>query len=76
MHAVTVFTTDLCLHTCLAELHAQVRQNQRDTLWDSWTCVLGFPVMGIWQDYSDGTDINSVCRWRGWSSQAACLESC
>ena len=39
-----------------------MRQNQRDTLWDGWTCVLGFPVMGIWQNYSDGTDINAVCR--------------
>lgn len=40
----------------------QVRQNQRDTLWDGWSCTLGFPVMGIWQDYSDGTDINAVCK--------------
>ncbi|GMI01529.1 hypothetical protein TrVE_jg12112 [Triparma verrucosa] len=28
--------------------------------WESWSCILGFPVMGIWPDYSDGTDVNSV----------------
>ncbi|GFR41097.1 hypothetical protein Agub_g1741 [Astrephomene gubernaculifera] len=40
----------------------QVRQNQRDTRWASWTCALGFPVMGIWRDGTDGTDINAVSR--------------
>ena len=33
---------------------------EADTEWDEWTCVLGFPVMGIWPDGSDGTDVNSV----------------
>lgn len=40
----------------------QVRQNQRDTQWHSYTNLLGFPVMGIWPNESDGTDINAVCR--------------
>ncbi|KAG2499991.1 hypothetical protein HYH03_002273 [Edaphochlamys debaryana] len=40
----------------------QVRQDQRDTQWQSWTCTLGFPVMGVWRDDTDGTDINAVCR--------------
>lgn len=40
----------------------QIRQNQRDTQWSSWTCSLGFPVMGMWRDDTDGTDINAVCR--------------
>ena len=40
----------------------QVLKNQRDTAWDSWTCALGFPVMGVWADGSDGTDINAVDR--------------
>ena len=29
-------------------------------MWHSWSALLGFPVMGIWPDYSDGTDINSL----------------
>ena len=33
-----------------------------DTEWHSWTCTLGYPVMGIWPEYSDGTDVNSVDR--------------
>ena len=39
---------------------------EADTDWDTWTCVLGFPVMGIWEPNSDGTDVNSldVCKRR------------
>jgi len=33
---------------------------EADTDWNTWTCVLGFPVMGIWPPDSDGTDVNSV----------------
>lgn len=40
----------------------QVTRSQRDTPWATWTCFLGFPVMGIWPDSADGTDINSVDR--------------
>ncbi|CAD7702032.1 unnamed protein product [Ostreobium quekettii] len=40
----------------------QVTSNQRDASWYTWTCTLGFPVMGIWPDDSDGTDVNAVCR--------------
>ena len=34
----------------------------RDTEWATWTCVLGWPVQGIWPAFADGTDINSVDR--------------
>eukprot|EP00798_Chlamydomonas_sp_ICE-L_P018393 gene18393-24865_t len=40
----------------------QVVMNQRDAQFATWTCVLGFPVMGIWQKYTDGTDINAAAR--------------
>ena len=46
----------------------QVLVNQRDTQWESFTCVLGFPVMGIWPDGSDGTDVNAVDRAAGGQS--------
>ena len=34
----------------------------RDVKWGTWTCVLGWPVQGIWQAGQDGTDINAVDR--------------
>ena len=40
----------------------QVKTNQKDTPWHTYTCILGFPVMGIWKPDSDGTDVNSVDR--------------
>ena len=40
----------------------QRTENQRDTRWATYTGVLGFPVMGIWPDDSDGTDINALDR--------------
>ena len=52
-------------HTCIHDYkpflpptHSQVKANQRDTEWDTYTCVLGFPVMGIWPPGSDGTDVS------------------
>ena len=33
---------------------------ESDTIWNSFTCPLGFPVMGIWPLNADGTDVNSV----------------
>lgn len=32
----------------------------KDTNWETWTCILGWPVQGIWPPYSDGSDINIV----------------
>ena len=42
--------------------HATADQMQRDQSGDSWTGQLGVPVMGIWGDNMDGTDINAVHR--------------
>lgn len=33
----------------------------KDIEWHTWTCLLGFPVQGIWPGV-DFTDINSTCR--------------
>mmetsp|Transcript_7038 Transcript_7038/g.24793 ORF Transcript_7038/g.24793 Transcript_7038/m.24793 type:complete len:420 (-) Transcript_7038:24-1283(-) len=35
---------------------------ESDTLWASWTLTLGFPVMGVWDPASDGTDVNAAHR--------------
>ena len=43
----------------------QIAANQRDQEWNSWTLTLGFGVMGIWPDYSDGSDINALHRNHG-----------
>ena len=29
--------------------------------WKDWTIVMGFCVMGVWPDFSDGTDVNGLC---------------
>lgn len=40
----------------------QLAQNQRDRDWHTWTCRLGFPVLGIWSESADGSDVNAVDR--------------
>jgi hypothetical protein len=36
----------------------KVTGNQRDCRWSTWTCTLGFPVLGIWPDFSDGARLH------------------
>ena len=39
----------------------QVRSPQREyTQWDGWSCTLGWPVMGIWQEGFDPSDVNAA----------------
>jgi Ca2+-dependent lipid-binding protein/WD40 repeat protein len=33
---------------------------EADTEWDEWSCLLGFPVMGIWPDGCNGLDVNAA----------------
>lgn len=40
----------------------KVTSCMREAQMASYTSPLGFPVMGIWPDYADGTDINAVDR--------------
>ena len=34
----------------------------RDAEWATWSCPLGWPVLGIWDPEYDQTDVNSVCQ--------------
>lgn len=34
----------------------------KDEPWYTWTCVIGWPVQGIYPAYADGTDVNAVDR--------------
>ena len=40
----------------------QAYEGLRDLTWTTWTCTLGFPVMGIFPPGADGTDINACSR--------------
>jgi len=40
----------------------QTPRNQRDTEWETQTCVLGFPTKGAWGPYHDGGNISTCCR--------------
>lgn len=45
-----------------AERIAELGCAVRDMQWAGWTCLQGFPVMGMWQDGQCGNDINSCHR--------------
>lgn len=40
----------------------QAYEGLRDLTWVTWTCTLGFPVMGIFPPGADGTDVNACSR--------------
>ncbi|KAG2496899.1 hypothetical protein HYH03_004906 [Edaphochlamys debaryana] len=48
----------------LPETGKKLKYNMRDVEWYSWSLSVGFDVMGIWPDDSDGTDVNAVDRCR------------
>ena len=43
-------------------LRASRDSTESDTIWATWTCTLGFPVMGVWYEGWDRTDVNAVHR--------------
>ncbi|GLC69071.1 hypothetical protein PLESTF_000783800 [Pleodorina starrii] len=55
-------SADLELLVWNARTGKQIPIPSRDTSFSTHTLRLGFPVLGIWPDGSDGTDVNSVCR--------------
>ncbi|XP_052000848.1 echinoderm microtubule-associated protein-like 2 [Xyrauchen texanus] len=52
------------------------RFESKDREWASYTCVLGFHVMGVWLEGSDGTDINALCRSHSESIVAVADDFC
>ncbi|CAG9326453.1 unnamed protein product [Blepharisma stoltei] len=34
----------------------------KDEAWKTWSCIIGWPVQGIWPPCSDGTDVNALNR--------------
>lgn len=48
----------LCFDTKTGKLASKI--NVADVRWKTNTCILGFEVMGIWPQYSDGTDVNAL----------------
>jgi microtubule-associated protein-like 6 len=40
----------------------QTPRNQRDTEWETQTCVLAWPLKGAWGPYEDGAYLNCCCR--------------
>jgi hypothetical protein len=50
----------------------QIPIPSRDVTFATYTLRLGFPVMGIWPDDSDGTDVNAVARSRRGDLLATC----
>uniref|UniRef100_A0A673ISX6 Echinoderm microtubule-associated protein-like 3 n=1 Tax=Sinocyclocheilus rhinocerous TaxID=307959 RepID=A0A673ISX6_9TELE len=52
------------------------RFESKDREWASYTCVLGFHVMGVWLEGSDGTDINALCRSHSKSMVAVADDFC
>mmetsp|Transcript_9925 Transcript_9925/g.14948 ORF Transcript_9925/g.14948 Transcript_9925/m.14948 type:complete len:2471 (-) Transcript_9925:176-7588(-) len=48
--------------TSASELKNYNAIDNGDEQWATWTCSLGWPVQGIWQEGADGSDINAVDR--------------
>ncbi|GAX82495.1 hypothetical protein CEUSTIGMA_g9922.t1 [Chlamydomonas eustigma] len=55
-------SNDLELLFWNARTGKQITLPQRDVDFATYTCMLGFPVMGIWPPYFDGLEVNSLDR--------------
>lgn len=56
LHVSSLSTTPSSSSFCPQKLDTV----EADTVWADFTCTLGFPIMGIWPNGSDGTDVNAV----------------
>lgn len=54
----------LCTYHCVTGEQRVAAAAMKDVEWVSQTCILGWPVQGIWPPGADGTDINAIDRCR------------
>ena len=59
-----------CVSATYIQVCKQVRSDQRDAMWNSWTCTLGFPVMGACVRAS-----SMLCRCDGFIANIAWLRN-
>ena len=50
---------ELLYHSVSSGAQITKISSMRDTEWSTWTCVLGWPVQGIWPECASGDDINA-----------------
>jgi len=52
---------ELLYYNSMDGTHINSASQLKDTQWATWTCVLGWPVQGVWptMDENDGTNINA-----------------
>ena len=50
---------ELLYHSVSSGAQITKISSMRDTEWQTWTCVLGWPVQGIWPECASGDDINA-----------------
>ena len=53
---------ELLYHSVSSGTQITKISSMKDTDWFTWTCVLGWPVQGIWPPCASGDDINAVDR--------------
>ncbi len=50
---------ELLFHSAETGTHITNISSLRDVDWHTWTCVLGWPVQGIWPPFAAGDDVNA-----------------
>lgn len=50
---------ELLYHSVSGGMHITKISSMKDVEWNTWTCVLGWPVQGIWPECASGDDINA-----------------